>query len=126
MRTARPGSTRIDDLQQAHTLTRGPAATTWARRPALAGVILALGLGVLACATLGESITVTEVDGTVTEYRSRLWIVGGGQTEFISSGDGTTAYSTNGTGLSDNGRIAMEKVAGALAEGAVKGLVPIP
>jgi hypothetical protein len=126
MRTDRSGSPRIDELGQAHRLARVPASPTRSAARWLAAALLTIALSGLGCATIAESITVTDVDGSVTEYRSRLWIVGGGQTEFISGGDGTTAYSTNGTGLSDNGRAALEEVAGALAEGAVKGLVPIP
>ncbi len=76
----------------------------------------------MGCATLGERLKITNADGSVTEYSSRLWILGGGHTEFISGSDGSTAYSTHDTGLSDNGKDAL----GAIARGAASAFVPIP
>ncbi len=86
---------------------------------AVLALLACLSMG---CATLGEKLKITGADGSVTEYSSRLWILGGGHTEFISGSDGSTAYSTHDTGLSDNGRDAL----GVIAKGAASGLLPIP
>jgi hypothetical protein len=43
--------------------------------------------------------------------------LGNGPAEFISAGDGTTAFTTEGKGISDNGTEALGKI----AEGAVAG-----
>jgi hypothetical protein len=56
-------------------------------------------------------------DGTIISYRVRSSVLGTGETEFSSGADGSTAYSTKDTGLSDNGLAAL----GVISEGAVRG-----
>jgi hypothetical protein len=54
-------------------------------------------------------------------------VVGTGETELLAvNGCGTLGYSTKDTGISDNGKDAIGKVAEGLAKGAVKGVVPVP
>ena len=54
-------------------------------------------------------------------------VVGTGETETIADMDCVVlGHSTSDTGLSDNGADALGQVAEGLAEGAVKGAVPVP
>ena len=65
-------------------------------------------------------------DGTVCA-ESRSAVVGTGETELIIINPcGSSAYTTRDTGISDNGKDAIGKVAEGLAKGAVKGVVPTP
>ncbi len=61
-------------------------------------------------------------NGRLETYTLRSTVVGTGETEVISTDCAALAYSTKDTGLSDNGKAALGKI----AEGAVRGLVPIP
>lgn len=58
---------------------------------------------------------------------SRSGVLGTGDTELIIINPcGSSAYTTKDTGISDNGKEAIGKVAEGLAKGAVKGAVPGP
>jgi hypothetical protein len=50
------------------------------------------------------------------------WVLGTGEIEQVSDGCGNYANSTSDTGFSDN----AEPVLGAVTEGAMKALVPVP
>jgi hypothetical protein len=65
-------------------------------------------------------------DGTLESYRLRSTVLGTGETEVVSTDCTVASYSTQDTGLSDNGREALEEVAESVARGAVGALVPIP
>jgi hypothetical protein len=80
-------------------------------------LLLAALLALSSCATFSERLELTFPDGTIVSYRVRSSVLGTGETEFSSGADGSTAYSTKDTGLSDNGLAAL----GVIAEGAVKG-----
>ena len=62
--------------------------------------------------------------------RTRSLIWGTGETEQVSNACGDYAYSTEDTGLSDNGRIALDSIAEAARRAAMaaalKGIVPVP
>ena len=84
-------------------------------RPLVAILLLALGC---AHAHLERFDAVTGVK--ICEIES--WVLGTGETEQASNACGEYAYSTQDTGLSDNGKAAL----GTVTEAAVKGLVPLP
>jgi len=50
------------------------------------------------------------------------WVLGTGETEQVTNACGDYAYGTRDTGISDNGKDALGKI----AEGAVRALVPVP
>jgi hypothetical protein len=50
------------------------------------------------------------------------WVLGTGETEQVTNACGDYAYSTKDTGISDNGKAAL----GMVAEGAVRGIMPLP
>jgi hypothetical protein len=61
------------------------------------------------------------VDGEkVCEIES--WVLGTGETEQVTNSCGDYAYSTENTGISDNGKDAL----GMVAEGAARGIMPLP
>jgi hypothetical protein len=84
-------------------------------------LLLAALLALSGCATFSEQLELTFPDGTIVSYRVQSSVLGTGETEFSSGADGSTAYSTKDTGLSDNGLAAL----GVIAEGAVNGLIPV-
>ena len=61
-------------------------------------------------------------DGLIEHYRLRATVIGTGETEVITTACTELAMSTKDTGLSDNGVAAL----GMIAEGAVKGFMPMP
>ena len=73
------------------------------------------------CASMKTTCTYY-ADGRLKDYTLRSTVLGTGETEVISTDCAMIAYSTNDTGLSDNGSDAL----GTIAEGAVRALVPIP
>jgi len=65
-------------------------------------------------------------DGTLCA-ESRSGVLGTGDTELIIVNPcGSSAYTTKDTGISDNGKEAIGKVAEGVAKGAMKGVVPVP
>lgn len=65
-------------------------------------------------------------DGTLCA-EDRSIIVGTGETERIVDNPCVKlGYSTRDTGISNNGKEALGKIAEGLAKGAVKGIVPVP
>jgi hypothetical protein len=80
-------------------------------------LLLVTFLALSGCASFSERLEMTFPDGTIISYRVRSSVLGTGETEFSSGADGSTAYSTKDTGLSDNGLAAL----GVISEGAVKG-----
>jgi len=54
-------------------------------------------------------------------------VIGTGETELVVvDACGTLGYSTKDTGISDNGKEAIGKVAEGMAKGAMKGAIPVP
>jgi hypothetical protein len=53
-----------------------------------------------------------------------IWsgVVGTGETEQVTNACGDYGYSTKDTGISDNGKAAL----GMVAEGAARGIMPLP
>jgi hypothetical protein len=83
-----------------------------------------IGLAVMvatSCATGSQKCTYFP-DGTLETYKLRSTVVGTGETEIVTTDCAALGYSTKDTGLSDNGKAAL----GTIAEGAAKGLSPVP
>lgn len=73
------------------------------------------------CASMNQKCSYYE-DGTLESYRIRSTVLGTGNTEVVTMDCAVLAYSTEETGLSDNGKEAVGKI----AEGAVRGMTPAP
>ena len=58
--------------------------------------------------------------GRLVSQDTRSIVVGTGETEFATTACAALSYSTQDTGLSDNGKDAL----GVVAEGAVRGALP--
>jgi hypothetical protein len=78
-------------------------------------------LALSGCASMNQRCSYFP-DGTLESYRLRSTVLGTGETEVITTDCAALAYSTKDTGLSDNGKEALGKI----AEGAVRALVPMP
>ncbi len=93
-------------------------------------LILALSVG---CASMKTTCRYYP-DGVLETYSLRSTVIGTGETETISQDCALIAYSTEDTGLSDNGKDALEGVAeaavrasaAASAAGLVGGMLPTP
>ena len=90
-------------------------------------VLLALAAvyaGLLAIALLGGCASVRQVcryeAGRLVLQDTRSTVAGTGETEFATTACAALSYSTQDTGLSDNGKDAL----GVVAEGAVRGALP--
>lgn len=88
---------------------------------ALAALLLVCG----GCATANQRCDYYP-DGLLEHYRLRSTVVGTGETEVVTTDCAALAYSTRDTGLSDNGKEALGKIAEGAAKGAVKALLPLP
>ena len=58
------------------------------------------------CASMKTTCSYYE-DGTLRDYKLRSTVLGTGETEVVSTDCAVIAYSTQGTGLSDNGTLAV-------------------
>ena len=75
----------------------------------------------LGCASMNQKCTYYP-DGVLESYRLRSTILGTGNTEVVTTDCTALAYTTEETGLSDNGKDAL----GTIAEGVAKGVVGNP
>lgn len=89
--------------------------------PVLAFAALCLLLLLWGCATTRQSCEYHS-NGRLERYQLRTAILGTGETELVTTDCAALAQSTKDTGLSDNGTDAL----GVIAEGAAKGLSPVP
>ena len=84
-------------------------------------LLLAALLALSGCTTLSQRCDFFP-DGMIEHYRLRSTVIGTGETEVATTACTELVASTRDTGLSDNGVAAL----GMIAEGAVKGAIPIP
>jgi hypothetical protein len=82
-------------------------------------LIALIGAFLSGCATVNQRCEYYET-GTLSHYRLRSTVVGTGETELVTTECTELAYSTEDTGLSDNGVSAV----GLVAEKVVEGIVP--
>ena len=87
-------------------------------------VLAATGLVCSGCATMRQ--TCRYEAGHLVEQTTRSTVVGTGETELASDACAALSYSTQDTGLSDNGRLALGTVAEGAARGAVGAMIPSP
>ncbi len=85
-------------------------------------LLLSSFAGLNSCASM--KTTCEFQNGVLQTYSLRSTVVGTGETEVISTGCAAIAYSTEDTGLSDNGKAALGEIAEGAARGAVGALVP--
>lgn len=107
------GSRRIDDRHRVGTLIRGATA------------LCALFVVAAGCASFNQKCSYFE-DGTLKDYRLRSTVIGTGETEAVSTDCAVSGYSTRDTGLSDNGREALEDITEAAVRGAIGAALPLP
>jgi len=81
---------------------------------------IALALLSAGCAHAHLEVFDPETGDKTCEVES--WVLGTGETEQVTNACGDYAYGTSDTGISDNAKESL----GEIAEGAVKGLVPVP
>lgn len=79
------------------------------------GFLLWLASG---CATMTQ--TCRYEAGVLVEQATRSTVIGTGETEVATTACAALSYSTQDTGISDNGKAAL----GTIAEGVAAGLVP--
>lgn len=89
------------------------------------GLILLAALLTSGCASMNQRCSYYP-DGILESYRLRSAVLGTGETEVVTTDCAALGYSTKDTGLSDNGKAALEGIAEGVARGAVGALVPIP
>jgi len=88
-------------------------------------VLIAVGSLGCGCASMNQRCSYYP-DGILESYRLRSTVLGTGETEVVTTDCAALGYSTKDTGLSDNGKAALEGIAEGVARGAVGALVPIP
>jgi hypothetical protein len=89
-------------------------------------LVVAILLWLLGCATFRQTCRYAEGSGKLLEQTTRSTVVGTGETELATDACAALSYSTQDTGLSDNGKEALGTVAEGAARGAVGALVPSP
>jgi hypothetical protein len=89
--------------------------------PALYCIGLGAVIWLMGCASMNQKCSYYP-DGRLSEYRIRSTVIGTGETEVATTDCAALAYSTRGTGISDNGKDTL----GEIAEGAVRGVLPLP
>ncbi|MCI0408175.1 MAG: hypothetical protein L0191_06380 [Acidobacteria bacterium] len=89
-------------------------------------LLLVIATWLQGCATFEQHCRWNE-RGRLTEQVTESTVVGTGETEFLGNrGCSAMSYTTSDTGLSNNGKDALGKVAEGAAQGAVGALVPSP
>jgi len=86
-----------------------------------ASILALIAWLIFGCASMRTTCEYSN-EGRLLTYSLHSTVVGTGETEVISTDCAALAYSTEDTGLSDNGKDAL----GEIAEGSVRGLVPAP
>lgn len=76
---------------------------------------------VLGCASMNQ-LCIYDDEGELKTIRTRSTVVGTGETTLASTNCAAMVYSTRDTGFSEE----AAPVLGAVTEGAMKGLVPLP
>jgi hypothetical protein len=82
------------------------------KRLTLLLLVAMLGSG---CAVMRQHCSYYK-NGIMEDYRLRSAIIGTGETEMVSTDCAVAGYSTRDTGLSNNGKAALETIAGAAAK----------
>ena len=67
------------------------------------------------CASINQKCSYY-TDGKLESYRLRSTVVGTGETEVVTTDCAALAYSTEDTGLSDNGRAALKDIADVVSK----------
>lgn len=81
-------------------------------------------VGAAGCATFDQ--TCEYEAAALVRQHTEAFVLGTGETELATTACAALSYSTQDTGLSDNGKDALGVVAEGVAKGAVSAVVPIP
>ena len=84
-------------------------------------LVILMATLMVGCGTIRQHCSYYK-NGIMKDYRLRSTVIGTGETEMVSTDCAVAGYSTRDTGLSNNGKEALETI----AEGVARSFTPTP